>query len=272
MKSEEMTTLLPDLSWLIIAAGEAILKVYESPFSVEYKEDHSPLTLADKLSHEIISTGLRKLASYPVLSEEMAEVGYEERKDWTTFWLVDPLDGTKEFIKRNGEFTVNIALIEGTAPIMGFIYLPVHKVLYYAMKNGGSWCITNTDRISALKTKEDILNISKRLPDENNKKRNFTIVASRSHNSPETEAFIEQAKAKHGKVDIVSAGSSIKFCLVAEGKADAYPRFAPTMEWDSAAGQIIAEEAGKKVLIGNSVTPLSYNKQSLVNPHFLVIS
>jgi 3'(2'), 5'-bisphosphate nucleotidase len=266
---KESTKLIPELTGLIIAAGEAILKVYDSPFSVEYKEDNSPLTLADKLSHEIISTGLRKYSSYPVLSEEMVETPYNERKKWGAFWLVDPLDGTKEFVKRNGEFTVNIALVEGKSPIMGFIYLPVHKTLYYAAQNYGAYKITNVDQTS-LKLPEDISKASVKLPLKNVEKKNFTIVASRSHNSPETEAFMEKEKKKHGAVDLISAGSSIKFCLVAEGKADAYPRYAPTMEWDSAAGQAIVEETGKKVVMTDGVTPLLYNKESLVNPHFLV--
>jgi len=251
---------------LAIAAGEAIMQVYNSPFSIEYKEDNSPLTLADKLSHEIISTGLRKHSVYPVLSEEMAEVPYGERKNWKTFWLVDPLDGTKEFVKRNGEFTVNIALIEDTRPVMGFIYVPVDKTLYYAMEGAGAFKAS-----SAINKKgEEIMNTAEKLPLKSEKKA-FTIVASRSHNSTETEAFINEQKKKHGEINIASAGSSIKFCLVAEGTADAYPRFAPTMEWDSAAGQAIAEETGKKVVLSDGKTPLSYNKQSLVNPHFLVI-
>jgi len=270
--SNEIDVLLPKLIGLTVAAGEAIMQVYDSPFSVEYKEDNSPLTIADKLSHEIISTGLRKLSTYPVLSEEMAETAYAERKDWKTFWLVDPLDGTKEFIKHNGEFTVNIALIEDGKPIMGFIYIPVRKTLYYAIKNNGAYRILNVFNALPLKTKDDISKNSEKLPVKHDEKSDYTIVASRSHNSPETDAFIEKKKKENGVVNLVSAGSSIKFCLVAEGKADAYPRFAPTMEWDSGAGQIIAEEAGKKVVLTDGITALSYNKQSLVNPHFLVIS
>jgi 3'(2'), 5'-bisphosphate nucleotidase len=267
MDSEALDKLPVKAIELAIAAGEAIIQVYNSPFSVEYKEDNSPLTLADKLSHEIISSGLKKYSTYPVLSEEMAETPYEERKNWKTFWLVDPLDGTKEFIKRNGEFTVNIALIEGTKAVMGFIYLPVNKVLYYAIKGKGAY------RVAHLPSKkgEEIIKAAEKLPLAKTAKQDFTIVASRSHNSPETEAFINEQKGKHGAVSIVSAGSSIKFCLVAEGTADAYPRYAPTMEWDSAAGQAIVEEAGKKVTLSDGKTPLAYNKQSLVNPHFLVI-
>jgi 3'(2'), 5'-bisphosphate nucleotidase len=272
MKSEELERLLPLIIGLSVAAGEAIMQVYNSGFSVEYKEDNSPLTLADKLSHEIISTGLQKHSSYPVLSEEMAEIPYNERKNWSVFWLVDPLDGTKEFVKRNGEFTVNIALIENEAPVMGFIYLPVHKTLYYSLQNKGAYRVMKGDSIIHFKSGAEIIKASEKLPAEQPKDKIFTIVASRSHNSPDTEAFIEKERSTHGSVNLVSAGSSIKFCLVAEGKADAYPRFAPTMEWDTAAGQAIAEESGKKVVLPDGKTSLSYNKKSLLNPYFMVIS
>ena len=263
--------LLPQLVKLIKAAGEAVMKVYDTSFSVEYKEDNSPLTLADKLSHEIICTTLRKHSPFPVLSEEMAEAGYEERKKWDTFWLVDPLDGTKEFVKRNGEFTVNIALVKHTMPVMGLIYLPVHKTLYYALKNRGAYRILNMNTITLPEKEEDVFKISEKLPVKTAVHKTFTIIASRSHTSPETDAFIAKEAEEHGEVDITSVGSSIKFCRVAEGTADAYPRFAPTMEWDTAAGQIIAEEAGKKVTLADGRTPLSYNKEILVNPHFIVI-
>jgi 3'(2'), 5'-bisphosphate nucleotidase len=255
---------------LCIAAGEAIMQVYNSPFSVEYKEDNSPLTLADKLSHEIIATGLKKHSSSPVISEEMEQVEYYVRKAWKSFWLVDPLDGTKEFIKRNGEFTVNIALVEDGAPVMGFIYQPVQRIMYYAVKGQGSFRLNNL-KTTSFATWKQVTELSERLPTQTPEGGTFTIVASRSHNSPETEAYIDAEKKKHGSVNIVSAGSSIKFCLVSEGKANAYPRFVPTMEWDTAAGQIIAEETGKKVVLPDGKTPLTYNKESLVNPYFLVI-
>jgi 3'(2'), 5'-bisphosphate nucleotidase len=263
--------LLTNIINLAIAAGEAIMQVYDSPFSVEYKEDNSPLTLADKNSHEVIEAGLKKCSGYPLLSEEMAQADYEVRKGWKTFWLVDPLDGTKEFVKRNGEFTVNIALIEDGKPIMGVIYLPVHRVLYYSSKGKGAHRIKDINPKLEFKDMQEIKSACKKLPAEKPASGVFTIVASRSHNSPETEAFIAHEKEKHGNVTTVSAGSSIKFCLVAEGKADAYPRFAPTMEWDTGAGQAIAEEAGKRVVLIDGKTPLSYNKQSLLNPGFIVI-
>lgn len=272
MDKNDTSALLPHIIHLAIAAGEAIMTVYNTPFNVEYKDDNSPLTLADKLSHEIISTGLRKRSDIPVLSEEMAEIPYNERKNWERFWLVDPLDGTKEFVKKNGEFTVNIALIEHKVPVMGFIYLPVHKIMYFAIKGKGAYRINDVKTITGIYSMVELLRLSEKLPIAGDAPKSYTIVASRSHNSPATEAFIEAKKQEHGQVDIVSAGSSIKFCLVAEGKANAYPRFAPTMEWDTGAGQIIAEEAGYRVVLEDLITPLSYNKESLLNPYFVVIS
>lgn len=253
---------------LIIEAGRSVIEVYSRPFNVEYKEDHSPLTEADKISNDIISAGLRKTEFINVLSEEMAEVPYEERKQWEHFWLVDPLDGTKEFVKRNGEFTVNIALIEDRLPVFGLIYLPVPKTLYYAIKGKGAYRVLEADS-KLFHSTEQLNSVAEKLPLFKTK-RDYTIVASRSHLSPETETYINKEKQKYGAVNLVSAGSSIKFCIVAEGKADAYPRFAPTMEWDSAAGQIIAEETGKKVLNVETNKPLAYNKKSLLNPSFLV--
>jgi 3'(2'), 5'-bisphosphate nucleotidase len=253
---------------IIVLAGKSVMQVYSKPFDVEYKEDHSPLTEADKISNDIISSGL-KVTEYPnILSEETAQAPYEERKDWKHFWLVDPLDGTKEFVKRNGEFTVNIALVHEGMPVFGLIYLPVPQTLYYAIKGQGAYRILNAGNYT-YQWNDQLMKVAEKLPLFKTK-RDYTIVASRSHLSPETEAYITKEKQKHGTVNTVSAGSSIKFCIVAEGKADAYPRFAPTMEWDSAAGQIIVEETGKKVLNIDTNKPLAYNKKSLLNPSFLV--
>jgi len=255
---------------LAVLAGTSILQVYNEPFNVEYKSDNSPLTAADKISNLILTSGL-KVTDYPnILSEESAEVPYEERKDWEWLWVVDPLDGTKEFVKRNGEFTVNIALIHQNLPVFGIIYIPVTGVLYFAIKGQGAFVVPNAGTIRPPQHRNDLMIYAEQLPLEQ-PKRNYTVVASRSHMSPETEAFIEQQKKKHGVVDTISAGSSIKFCLVAEGKADAYPRFAPTMEWDTAAGQILVEETGKKLINIETDKVLRYNRPKLVNPHFLVI-
>jgi 3'(2'), 5'-bisphosphate nucleotidase len=244
------------------------MDVYSKPFEVEYKEDNSPLTLADKISNDIISSGVKRTEYSLILSEEMAEVPYEERKKWKNFWLVDPLDGTKEFVKRNGEFTVNIALISNGVPVLGLIYLPVIQTLYYAIKGKGAYRIQEAGKF-IYQTIEQLQKTAEKLPLSNNK-RDYTIIASRSHLSPETEEFINKEEKKHGKVNTISAGSSIKFCLVAEGRADVYPRFAPTMEWDTAAGQVITEEVGKMVLNMETNKPLVYNKKNLVNPFFLV--
>ena len=259
---------------LITLAGQSIMQVYSAPFDVEYKEDNSPLTSADMISNLVISSGL-KVTEYPlVLSEETAQAPYEERKAWKNFWLVDPLDGTKEFVKRNGEFTVNIALISDGLPVFGLIYLPVPKTLYFAIKGQGAYRILNADVITYSKDEQlmkgELMKNAERLPLQRDA-RDYTIIASRSHLSSETEAFINKEKEKHKKINTISAGSSIKFCLVAEGNADTYPRFAPTMEWDTAAGQIIAEETGKRVLNMETNEVLTYNKKSLLNSSFLVV-
>ncbi len=261
---------LSQLLKLAVDAGKAILEVYATAFSVELKEDRSPLTLADKCSNEILCNGLKNIGGFPILSEENKQIPFEERKSWNQFWLVDPLDGTKEFIKRNGEFTVNVALIEGNEPVFGIIYVPVTGQMYFAIKGHGSYTLMLTDSNSVPDSFDEIISVSKRLPIEKRQVGEYNIVASRSHMSPETEAYINVEKGKHKTVNIVSAGSSLKFCLVAEGKADAYPRFGPTMEWDTGAGHIIVAETGKKLVRTDTMEPLTYNKPSLLNPNFLV--
>jgi 3'(2'), 5'-bisphosphate nucleotidase len=235
-------------------AGREILKIYNSRFAVEEKSDHSPLTAADRRSHDVITEHLKEHYPFPVLSEEGKDIPFEERKNWEYFWLVDPLDGTKEFIKRNGEFTVNISLIRQDTPVMGVIYVPVTGVLYHAVKGGGCYKIENgsTERLHVKCTSSHL-----------------TIVGSRSHVTGELEEYIRDMKKKYGDVVFLSAGSSLKLCLVAEGKADIYPRLGPTMEWDTAAGQIIVEEAGGRVVAHRSNGTLKYNKANLLNAHFI---
>lgn len=235
-------------------AGEAILEVYASSFAVDRKDDRSPLTEADRRSHDILCDYFQERFAYPVLSEEGRDIPYVERKQWDHFWLLDPLDGTKEFIKRNGEFTVNIALIYQSKPVLGFIYIPVQDVIYYAASGLGSYKINGAgeERLAVRSGGECPI-----------------VVGSRSHGTPQLEKFVKGLREKYGSVDFVSAGSSLKFCLVAEGKADVYPRLAPTMEWDTAAGQIIVEEAGGQVLDFSTQEQLAYNKESLLNPHFI---
>jgi len=250
-----------------IEAGDAIMKVYDTDFTYVNKEDKSPLTLADTRSNEVINLHLTNL-SYPILSEEGKSIAYEDRKNWKQFWLVDPLDGTKEFIKRNGEFTVNIAFVDGQNPVLGVIYVPATDVIYFGTMEIGAYVLHNV-KTSDLNNLETIINQSSKLPYPKGD-REFTVVASRSHNTPETEAFINKQKEKYPIVELISSGSSLKLCLVAEGAADVYPRLAPTMEWDTAAGQAIAQAAGKQVLDYKTGKPMLYNKENLLNEWFVV--
>ncbi len=249
-----------------LKAGEEILRVYHSgDFTVEQKADHSPLTIADKKAHEVI-TELLEPTKFPVLSEEGEELAYTERSRWPYFWMVDPLDGTKEFVKKNGEFTVNIALIHQQQAILGVIYIPVTKMLYYAAEGIGSYKLELTTFLNF--DLEGIISQSVKLPLAE-KKRSFTVVASRSHLSEKTQDFIEGLKMEHKKIEFISSGSSIKLCIIAEGSADVYPRFAPTMEWDTAAGQAICELAGKQVIDYKTNERLLYNKPELLNNWFI---
>ena len=253
-----------------LLAGEKILAIYNDPasdFQVERKADNSPLTIADRAAHKAISQILAE-TPYPVLSEEGKSIPYVERKDWQELWIVDPLDGTKEFIKRNGEFTVNIAFVQDFIPRIGVIYLPVKHVLYFALEGLGTYKLADvTSRGDA--SLEELIAKAIRLPIETEHDK-YVIVASRSHSTPETEKFVEEARVVHPNVELVSSGSSIKICLVAEGVADVYPRFAPTMEWDTAAGHAIARAAGMEVYRAGMDMPLSYNKEDLLNPWFIV--
>ena len=242
-------------------AGEAILEIYHDDFDVEKKGDSSPITMADRNSNNIIVTGLRKLyPDIPIISEESKQIPFSTRRDWEYFWMVDPLDGTKEFIKRNDEFTVNIALIHKDHPVLGVVYVPVFDNTYYAVKGNGSF------KIDAEGNTDELHN-----GDDHYRNKDFVkVVASRSHLSDEVNEFVEILEEDGKEVEFISAGSSIKFCLVAEGEADVYPRFGPTMEWDTAAAQIVAEEAGRQVLHAETKEILKYNKESLFNPFFIV--
>lgn len=251
-----------------LKAGEAILEIYNDPasdFQVERKADNSPLTIADRKSNEVIMEFLQS-TPYPVISEENKAIPYEIRSQWHTLWIVDPLDGTKEFIKRNGEFTVNIALIDNGVPVLGVIYVPVKKELYYGTLENGAFKTDNIANVSGMKfDKMDGV----RLPAKQ-KHTAFVVVASRSHMSPETENYVAGLRVQHPQVELTSVGSSIKICLVADGTANVYPRFAPTMEWDTAAGHAIAKAAGKEMYHEDEKTPLTYNKKDLLNPWFIV--
>ena len=244
--------LLDEVRRIAATAADRILRVYHSPFEVGRKSDASPLTEADLASHRTIVAGLRALApDIPVLSEEAAEVDFSTRADWPRYWLVDPLDGTKDFVNRNGEFTVNIALIDGHAPVLGVVVVPVTKVAYAAARGLGARRY-DADGVTALGVRAPAA------PP-------WRVAASRSHADGRTEAFIRNL----GPTERISIGSSLKFCLVAEGGIDIYPRFGPTCEWDTAAAQCVLEQAGGRVTdIG--LEPLRYNTgESLLNPYFL---
>ena len=238
-------------------AGIEILKIYDkSDLGITYKDDNSPLTLADKASNDTIEAALKRLTpDIPILSEEGENIDYSDREDWNLFWLIDPLDGTKEFIKRNGEFTVNIALIEKGVPTIGIVYAPKLDILWYGSK------LTGAIRI-------DQNNITKNIH-VNKKDGNdsLNVVVSRSHLNPLIKKFVEQFK----NINLISIGSSIKMCYVADGTADLYPRLGPTMEWDTAAAHAVIKFAGGDLLDFNSNQPLIYNKESLLNPKFLAI-
>lgn len=253
-----------------VAAGIEILDVYSKPVAVELKEDRSPLTEADRRAHQCI---LKELSGtgLPLLSEEGRSIPHSERASWELFWMVDPLDGTKEFIKRNGEFTVNIALIQKGIPIAGVVYAPVTGILYFRFPDEKSYRIdAASEKMNEILTGNDsFMRDAKELPFTKTTKR--TIVASRSHLSEETSAFIDEQRVQYGEVEMVSKGSSLKLCLVAEGSADIYPRFAPTMEWDTAAGHAVVNGAGKNVFQAGTMEALKYNKENLLNPWFVVM-
>ena len=256
IKHQDLEELSKEIKTISIEAGNKILEIYETDFSVEKKDDNSPLTAADMAAHNSICQALKELTpDTPILSEESSDISFAERQSWNQYWLVDPLDGTREFVKRNGEFSVNIALIEKQKSILGVIHIPVSGVNYCASLNNGAYkCDKDKEpeKISARKTNAA----------------NITIAGSRSHGNQQQRNFIE----KLDNPEILAIGSSLKFCLVAEGLADIYPRFGPTSEWDSGAAQCIVEESGAIVVDTNFKT-LEYNtKESLLNPPFLVIA
>ena len=232
-------------------AGNKILEIYNKDFTVEYKDDNSPLTQADLVANKIICESLQKLyPNIPIISEENKQVNYDIRKNWEYYWCIDPIDGTKEFVKKNGEFTVNIALIHNDTPVLGVVYAPVLDQLYYAKDGLGAF-------------KNGIKLPIKR--DDND----FVIVASKSHLSNETKQFIEDIKTTKKKV-LISKGSSLKLCMIAQGSADIYPRLGPTMEWDTAAADAIVRNSGKIVYQYGTDDPMVYNKKDLHNPWFIV--
>lgn len=254
----ELTQLVEVVKEIAQQAGAVIMDVYnnEADFGVEHKADDSPLTKADKAANTVIVEALEQLAfQAPIISEENKMVAYETRKNYDYFWMVDPVDGTKEFIKRNGEFTVNIALVHKTKVVLGVVYVPVSQELYWATKGNGAY--------KALGEQVEQLAVAQFSMQDPALK----VVTSRSHLNEETQAFVDQL---HQPI-LVSKGSSLKFLLIASGEAHLYPRLAPTMEWDTAAAQIIVEEAGGKVLQAGTEKAVIYNKENLLNPHFLCL-
>lgn len=253
----DRTHLLAQVRQAVSDAGAAILEVYAHPsrFDTEIKADDSPLTAADRAANRIIETALHELTpDIPILSEESAQAPWSERRHWTRCWVVDPLDGTKEFLKRNDEFTVNVALVENHRPTLGVVYAPALGRWFYAARDGGAWRQDGQKMPVRVEVCEKIAD------------RPWQVVGSRSHNTPEVDAFVERL----GDAELVAMGSSLKLCLVADGSADVYPRLGPTSEWDTCAAQAVVEEAGGQVLDAMTGQPLSYNaRETLLNPHFI---
>ena len=241
-------------------AGSVIMDIYNRDVEVEFKNDRSPLTEADKKSNELIIQSLELFhPNIPIISEENSEISYSERSSWGEFWLIDPLDGTKEFIKKNGEFTVNIALIRDGFPVLGVVYLPVDEILYCAEKGSGAFKEVRSGNLSKIFNGVHYDELE-----------SIKVVASRSHITDEVKEFVEGLKNEGKEVEMISVGSSLKLCLVAEGSANIYPRFGPTMEWDTGAAQAVVMESGREVLNFETNELLNYNKKSLLNPWFIV--
>ena len=248
--------LIEDICHIAENAAARIMEIYSTDFSVWQKTDSSPLTTADMVAHETICDGLTKITpNIPILSEESVNIPYSQRRQWTKYWLVDPLDGTREFIKRNGEFTVNIALIENNLPTIGILWVPASNTCYFSRRGNGAFKITPDKQKMPLQVKKT-------------EEKKLCIAGSRSHGNTQQTSLLE----KLPNAKLTSMGSALKFCLIAEGKVDLYPRFGPTSEWDTAAAQCIVEEAGGSVT-DMAFNPLRYNqKESLINPSFLVIA
>lgn len=248
-------------------AGKAIMEVYDGHFDIEFKTDNSPITIADKKAHLLISEILAA-TGLPVLSEEGVSIPYQERKNWEQFWMVDPLDGTKEFINRNGDFTVNIALIDKQIPIFGVIFAPVPGLIFWGSEAGSFRFNVKKTGIFDFQHLGSLEKSAEKLPCVSVSV-GCRVVGSRSHFNPETESYINELRKTYPELSFISRGSSLKFCTIAEGSADFYPRFGPTMEWDTAAGHGIARFAGCSVVQAENGLPLIYNKPSLLNPNFI---
>lgn len=264
------TIKIHDILTIAFEAGQKILDIYHAEsFEVDLKSDASPVTIADKTAHQYIYEQLTdKYPDIPIISEEGEILDFKTRQQWPYTWLVDPLDGTKEFIKKNGEFTINIGLIENGSPIAGVIYIPAQETMYFASKATGSYKLSDCTRIIGQSTEQLLASAQKLpLPKQHDAIR---VVVSRSHFSPETECYLKQLAQLYPKVETISSGSSIKMCLVAEGAADIYPRLSYSMEWDTAAGEAIVTYSGAHVEVYPSKLPMQYNKEQLKNPFHIV--
>jgi 3'(2'), 5'-bisphosphate nucleotidase len=262
--------LLPRAFNAAVRAGAEIMNVYcgDDDYSIEVKSDHTPITIADRLAHEAIKATLGE-TRIPILSEEGREMLYEERRNWELFWLVDPLDGTVEFIKRNNEFTVNIALLAEGECVGSVLYVPCLKKMYIAAKGKGAYLIRNIEPCDDPQYEgKQIEAMLERLPLESNRHEGFRMAVSRSHQTPETLERIAQMRELHPDLELIEQGSSYKFCLLAEGAVDYYVRTTNTYEWDTAAGELILSEAGGKTISYPDGEPLAYNKKDLHNPWF----
>lgn len=274
LTTEQMEFLLPRACNAAIRAGAAIMEIYDrvGDYDVMLKEDKSPLTLADREAHSVIRSYLAP-TRIPLLSEEGREMLYEERREWDIFWMVDPLDGTKEFIKRNGEFTVNIALMVGKRPALGIIYVPFLEKLYFADMDTGTFLINDMAADPGAEfTLKELTAVARMLPLTDKANKPIRVAISRSHNTDETFWMIDILKRKFPDLEVIQQGSSYKFCLLAEGAVDCYIRTSNTYEWDTAAGEAILEAAGGRILTLPDKEPMEYNQMTLLNPHFVGFS
>lgn len=268
LNTEELHKNIETAIYASLRAGSEILNIYTSDtIEVKTKSDNSPLTIADKNANDAIIDILQS-TNIPIISEEIKNQPYDIRKNWEYAWIVDPLDGTKEFVKRNDEFTVNIALIYKGEPIAGVIYTPVLDELYFSICSEGAYKLPKASTTIDSFKYNTLTSISFTLPLARNSSK-YTVVGSRSHMNTETETYINAVKEKQGEVDIMTKGSSLKLCMIAEGAADLYPRFAPTSEWDIAAGHAIIKGAGGEIIQKDNSKPLEYNKEDILNPWFI---
>ncbi len=273
LPEDESTRLLYVAVNAALAAGREVMNVYQGRVDVQWKADRSPLTEADLRAHRVIAERLAcDSPEIPVLSEEAADIPYAARRGWSRCWLVDPLDGTKEFIKRNDEFTINIALVQDGAPVAGVVHAPALNRCWLGAVGLGAYRLEIDPGGEPPGTWDALVRGAKALPLTGHREshRPLIVVASRSHRNAETDVFIESLRAAHPKLELISAGSALKLCLVAEGAADVYPRFAPTMEWDTAAGHAVCAACGIPVRTHPGEEPLTYNKEELLNPWFMI--